>query len=89
MDFHDFPRFLRKSGVYLIHTPKLCAGLSSSSADPALPVARARTARAAPALRALPAAGDVTWQRLLLAEVGDVQAGECTVCITIAKNSVK
>ena len=27
MDFHDFPRCLGKSGVYLIQPPKLCAGL--------------------------------------------------------------
>ena len=27
MLFHDFPRFLGKSGVYLIQPPKMCAGL--------------------------------------------------------------
>ena len=27
MDFHDFPRFLGKSGMDLMHPPKLCAGL--------------------------------------------------------------
>ena len=30
MDFHDFPRILGKSGVYLIHPPKICAGLCAS-----------------------------------------------------------
>ena len=34
MEFHDFPRFLRKSGKYEIHPPKLCAGLYSTH-DPA------------------------------------------------------
>ena len=29
MIFHDFPRFLGKSGVYLIQPPKICARLLS------------------------------------------------------------
>ena len=32
MIFHDFPRFLGKSGVYLIHPPELCAGLAHLAA---------------------------------------------------------
>ena len=27
MDFHDFPTFLGKSGMDLMHPPKLCASL--------------------------------------------------------------
>ena len=33
MDFRNFPRFLGKSGVYLIHPPKSCAGLVRCTRD--------------------------------------------------------
>ena len=31
MNFHDFPRFLGKSGMDLMHPPKLCASLVHSA----------------------------------------------------------
>ena len=31
MDFHDFPRFLGKSGMDLMHPPKLCAILARTA----------------------------------------------------------
>ena len=34
MDFHDFPKYLGKSGCQFHPTPKLCAGLFQSTAGP-------------------------------------------------------
>ena len=39
MDFHNFPKFLGKSGMDLIHPPKFCAGLVHGTA-PEPPPAR-------------------------------------------------
>ena len=47
MIFHDFPRILLKSGVYLIQPPKLCARLLGGAGGLGAR-ARARGARAQP-----------------------------------------
>ena len=37
MDFHDFPKFLGKSGVHHREVPKLCAGLEKTPGGAPVP----------------------------------------------------
>ena len=56
MDFHDFPRFLGKSGKLSHHPPKLCASLAMTlvHSRPGLGVRRADGAVEAPRVRGAP-----------------------------------